>query len=109
MAVAEGSAVGDAPTGAAVRFVFGLHIHQPWGNFDHVFQEHVDKVYRPTLTFLEERGLTPFAVHVSGPLLEWLEQHDRAVYDHIGRLAADGQVELLSCRLLRADSGGPGP
>ena len=80
----------------SVRFVFGLHLHQPWGNFDHVFQEHVDDVYRPTLTFIEERGLTPFALHVSGPLLEWLETHDRPLHDRIGRLAADGRAELLS-------------
>src|SRR5260370_33913178 len=30
-----------------------------------------------------------------GPLLEWLEQHAGAYLDTIGRLAADGQVELL--------------
>ena len=33
---------------------------------------------------------------MSGPLLEWLEAHDSAYLDLIGRLAADGQVELLS-------------
>src|SRR5258708_18988126 len=29
------------------------------------------------------------------PLLEWLEQHAGAYLDTMGRLAADGQVELL--------------
>ncbi|NNM35328.1 MAG: hypothetical protein HKO53_19795, partial [Gemmatimonadetes bacterium] len=96
MAVAESPPRGEDSSGAAVRFVLGLHIHQPSGNFDHVFQEHVDRVYRPTLAFCEERELTPLALHVSGPLLEWLEDHDRALHDRIGRLAVDGQVELLS-------------
>ncbi|MDF3053406.1 MAG: hypothetical protein K0S19_1511, partial [Geminicoccaceae bacterium] len=30
-----------------LRFVFGLHLHQPVGNFDHVFEQHVQDVYRP--------------------------------------------------------------
>ena len=33
---------------------------------------------------------------MSGPLLEWLEAHDAPYLDLIGRLAADGKVELLS-------------
>ena len=32
-----------------LRFVFGLHLHQPVGNFDHVFTQHVEDVYRPLL------------------------------------------------------------
>ena len=32
-----------------LRFVFGLHLHQPVGNFDQVFQQHLDDVYRPLL------------------------------------------------------------
>lgn len=95
MAVGDRSKPAES-SAAPVRFVFGLHIHQPWGNFDHVFEEHVDRVYRPTLRFCEERGLTPLALHVSGPLFEWLEQHDRPLHDRIGRLTADGHVELLS-------------
>ncbi|MGI9629139.1 MAG: alpha-amylase/4-alpha-glucanotransferase domain-containing protein [Longimicrobiales bacterium] len=82
-----------------VRFVFGLHLHQPVGNFDHVIREHVDKVYRPLLTFAEERGLTPVTLHVSGPLLMWLEDHDRTLHDHIGRLADEGKAELLTSGL----------
>src|SRR5690606_34221894 len=34
-------------------------------------------------------------LHVSGPLLEWLEEHDRPWLDRLGRLASDGRVELL--------------
>lgn len=83
-------------TKGPVRFAFGLHLHQPSGNFDHVFQEHVDQVYRPTLAFFEERDLTPFSLHVSGPLLEWLETHDRPLHDRIGRLADGGNAELLT-------------
>jgi hypothetical protein len=78
-----------------LRFVFGLHLHQPVGNFDHVMADHVRDVYRPIIERASAAGLLPLTLHVSGPLLEWLEQHDVAWLDMIGRLAADAKLELL--------------
>jgi len=79
----------------SVGFVFGVHLHQPVGNFDHVFADHLRDVYRPLVERLAERRFFPFTLHISGPLLEWLEAHDAAYLDVIGRLAADGHIELL--------------
>ena len=73
---------------APIRFVFGLHLHQPVGNFDHVFSQHLDDVYRPLLEQLGEREFFPVVLHLSGPLLEWLEEHEPAYLDRLGRLAA---------------------
>ena len=78
-----------------LRFVFGLHLHQPVGNFDHVFAQHVEDVYRPLLDRLSEREFLPAVLHLSGPLLEWLEQHEPAYLDRLGRLAADHRLEIL--------------
>ena len=78
-----------------IRFAFGIHLHQPVGNFDHVFAQHVEDVYRPLLDTLADRGFLPIVLHLSGPLLEWLEAHESAYLDRLGRLAADGQVEIL--------------
>ena len=58
-----------------LRFVFGLHLHQPVGNFDHVFTQHVEDVYRPLLERLTEREFLPAVLHLSGPLLEWLDRY----------------------------------
>ncbi len=80
---------------APLRFVFGLHLHQPVGNFDHVMADHVRDVYRPIIERTTAAGFLPLTLHVSGPLLEWLEAHDTAWLDMIGRLAADGRLELL--------------
>src|SRR5215212_5881144 len=80
---------------APIRFVFGLHLHQPVGNFDHVFEQHVQDVYRPILERLSERDFVPLVLHLSGPLLEWLEQHDSSYLDLVGRLVSDRKVELL--------------
>jgi alpha-amylase/alpha-mannosidase (GH57 family) len=81
---------------APIRFIFGLHLHQPVGNFDHVFAEHFERVYRPLLERLAERQFFPAVFHLSGPLIEWLERHEPAYLDTLGRLAADGSVELLA-------------
>ena len=78
-----------------LRFVFGLHLHQPVGNFDHVMADHVRDVYRPIIERATAAGFFPLTLHVSGPLLEWLEQHEVSWLDMIGRLAADGKLELL--------------
>src|SRR3989442_13784795 len=78
-----------------VRFVFGVHLHQPVGNFDHVFEDHLRDVYHPLIERLTAHRFFPFALHLSGPLLEWLEAHDTAYLDLIGRLAAEGHIELL--------------
>ena len=57
--------------------------------------DHVRDVYRPIIERTTAAGFFPLTLHVSGPLLEWLEQHDTAWLDMIGRLVADGRLELL--------------
>ncbi|MGI9090034.1 MAG: alpha-amylase/4-alpha-glucanotransferase domain-containing protein [Gemmatimonadaceae bacterium] len=78
-----------------LRFTFGVHLHQPVGNFDSVFEEHVAEVYLPFLQRLVERDLFPIALHISGPLLEWMETHDARYLDLLGPLVTEGKVELL--------------
>ena len=78
-----------------IRFAFGVHLHQPVGNFDHVFEQHVQDVYRPLLENLSTSGFLPIVLHLSGPLLEWLEAHDTRYLDQLGRLVSDRKIELL--------------
>ena len=78
-----------------LRFCFALHLHQPWGNFDYVFEEHLRDVYRPLVRALMAGECWPVAMHVSGPLLEWLDAHEPAFVDEIGEHAAAGRLELL--------------
>jgi alpha-amylase len=80
---------------APVYFTFGLHAHQPVGNFGHVFEEHLRDVYQPFLTRAIEGELFPLTLHLSGPLLEWLEANNPGYLDLVGRLAAEGKLELL--------------
>jgi alpha-amylase len=78
-----------------VHFAFGLHAHQPVGNFGHVFEEHLNDVYRPFLNKAVEGHLFPLTLHLSGPLLDWLEENGPDYLDLIGTLVAEERVELL--------------
>lgn len=78
-----------------LRFVFGIHQHQPVGNFGYVFEEHTRDVYRLLLDRLVERQFFPIVMHLSGPLLEWLESSHSSYLDLVGELVAAGKVELL--------------
>ncbi|MEO7366621.1 MAG: alpha-amylase/4-alpha-glucanotransferase domain-containing protein [Gemmatimonadaceae bacterium] len=78
-----------------LRFVFGIHQHQPVGNFGFVFEEHTRAVYLPLLKRLVEREFFPIVMHLSGPLLEWLESAHSSYLDLVGELASAGKIELL--------------
>ena len=78
-----------------LRFVFGVHQHQPVGNFGYVFEEHTRDVYLPLLKALSEREFFPIVMHLSGPLLEWLESSHSKYLDMVGELAAAGKIEML--------------
>lgn len=73
----------------------GLHAHQPEGNFGHVFQDHLRDVYEPFLRRAAEGDLLPLTLHLSGPLLDWLEGNASGYLDLIGELTGAGKLELL--------------
>jgi hypothetical protein len=80
----------------AVAFIFGVHNHQPLGNFDHVLEEAVRRAYRPFFQVLRGFPAVRAVVHTSGLLLEWWEAHAPDVLDLIGELVGRGQVEPLT-------------
>ena len=80
----------------SLRFAFAIHLHQPVGNFDHVFEDHLKGVYRPLLDALHAHGAYPISLHVSGPLLDWIERHAPDFLDDLGARAAHGQIEFLA-------------
>lgn len=83
------------PISPPVLFTLGLHAHQPEGNFGHVFKEHLEHVYAPFLRRAMEGGLFPLTLHLSGPLLDWLEKNDGGYLDLLGELVSESRLELL--------------
>ncbi len=79
-----------------LAFCFGVHNHQPIGNFDHVVTEATERGYRPFLDCLRRRPELRATAHFTGGLLEWLRERAPATFDLVGELVGRGQVELLT-------------
>jgi hypothetical protein len=78
-----------------VRLILALHNHQPVGNFDGVFEDAYRTSYLPFLDVLEGYPELPFALHTSGPLLEWLVERHPEYIARLRRLVESGRVEIL--------------
>ncbi len=79
-----------------VSLVLCIHNHQPVGNLQGVFEHAYRASYLPFLEAMERHAAVKFVVHNTGPLLEWMEEHEPAYIDRLGALAAEGRVELLT-------------
>ncbi|MBU0742536.1 DUF1926 domain-containing protein [bacterium] len=78
-----------------MKLVFGVHNHQPVGNFDHVIAEIYEQSYLPFLEVAERHEHFRFCLHVSGPLLDWLQHHRLEYLERVAFLARAGRVEML--------------
>jgi alpha-amylase len=83
-------------TDAPLDFCFGVHNHQPIGNFEGVLREATERAYRPFLERLRARAEVRLTVHCTGSLLAWLREHERVTFDLLGAVVAEGRVELLT-------------
>lgn len=79
-----------------IDLVLIIHCHQPIGNFDHVFQQAHDRCYRPLLDLFEAFPDVKAGIHFSGPLLEWIEDHEQGTMDLLSALIARDRIEPLS-------------
>jgi alpha-amylase len=78
-----------------IRFVFGLHNHQPIGNFDGVFESAYRDSYAAFLDLIEGYPEIPLSLHTSGCLMEWLVEHKPEYVGRLRRLVDRGQVEIM--------------
>lgn len=80
----------------SIQFIFGVHNHQPVGNFDYVFENALEKCYLPFIEILELHPDVAMVMHFSGCLLEWLEEHHPDFVQRIAALVDRGNIEMLS-------------
>ena len=80
---------------ASVALLFGVHAHQPAGNFPHVLEEAHARCYRPFLEIAYRYPQFRFALHFSGPLLDYLLRQHAADMVLLARMVERGQVELF--------------
>jgi len=76
-------------------FLFGVHCHQPAGNFRSVFEKAFADSYRPFLKAMLRHPGVKFTAHYSGPLLEDMQNRERGCWDDLKELIGRGQAELL--------------
>ena len=80
----------------SLKVLFGIHNHQPVGNFDHVFEELYQKCYRPYLDVLKDFPRLKTSAHFTGPLLEWLKKNHPDLIKLLRDLAAEKRLEIFS-------------
>lgn len=79
-----------------IKFAFGIHNHQPIGNFDFVFEDAYQRAYLPFLQVLKKHPKIRMAVHFTGILLDWLEQNHPELLKLVRDMVAAGQLEVMS-------------
>jgi len=79
-----------------INFLFGIHNHQPIGNFDFVFQDAYEKSYLPFLEVLEKFPSIKMAIHFTGILLDWLKINQPDLIEKVKNMVERGQLEMMT-------------
>ena len=80
----------------SVSLLFGVHAHQPVGNFPEVLEDAHARCYKPFLHVVYRYPDFKFAVHFSGWLLDYLFDHHPEDMKLLKAMVKRGQVELFS-------------
>lgn len=86
----------SASGGKKINFVFGVHNHQPVGNFDNVFESAAKMAYGPFLDVIEKHPKVKVLMHYTGCLLDWLEKNRPEMLERIKALVKAGRAEILT-------------
>ncbi len=78
-----------------VALLFGVHAHQPAGNFPAVLEQAHLRCYRPFLETLHRFPAFRFSVHFSGWLLDYLLERYPADMELLKHMVARGQAEMF--------------
>jgi alpha-amylase/alpha-mannosidase (GH57 family) len=79
----------------SVSLLFGVHAHQPAGNFEKVLDDAHARCYKPYLDTVYRYPEFRFALHFSGWLLDYLLRAYPADMDRLREMVARGQVEMF--------------
>lgn len=79
-----------------IQFIFGVHNHQPAGNFKFVFEEAVTNAYKPFIDTLFKFPNIKAVLHYSGPLLSYLNENYPQMIKRIKTMLNRSQIELFT-------------
>ena len=78
-----------------VSLLFGVHAHQPAGNFEHVIDDAHARCYKPFLDTVYRYPRFRLSVHFSGWLLDYLLRRYPDDMAKLHEMVARGQVEMF--------------
>jgi alpha-amylase len=79
-----------------INLVLGIHNHQPFGNFDFVFEHAYNSAYKPFIEILARHPKIKLAQHYTGILFEWILKNHPEFIQQLKSLVDSGQVELIT-------------
>ncbi|MBU4140872.1 MAG: DUF1926 domain-containing protein [Candidatus Omnitrophica bacterium] len=79
-----------------MNLLFGVHNHQPVGNFEDVFKKANQECYRPFVNILYDYPRIKATFHFSGSLIDWLLKNDPGLLEKVKEMLKRGQVEILT-------------
>ncbi len=79
----------------SISLLFGVHAHQPVGNFPSVLDDAHVRCYGPFLRVLYRYPAFKFAIHISGWLLDYLLEHYPEDMALLKEMVQRGQAELV--------------
>ncbi|MCX5751280.1 MAG: DUF1926 domain-containing protein [Candidatus Saganbacteria bacterium] len=79
-----------------VNFLFGVHCHQPVGNFEHVIEENYQKSYLPFIEVMSRYPRIKFSFHFSGILYDYFMDKHPDFIEKLKELVKRGQAEVLT-------------
>ncbi|MFC1496274.1 alpha-amylase/4-alpha-glucanotransferase domain-containing protein [Candidatus Margulisiibacteriota bacterium] len=78
-----------------INFLFGIHCHQPVGNFEHVIEDAYNLCYLPFTKVMEQHPKIKFSFHFSGILYDWFRYNHPDFIDLLRDLIKRRQAEVL--------------
>jgi len=78
-----------------IFFAMALHFHQPVGNFDNIFERAHKLCYGPFLNLLHDYPDIKMTFHVSGCLLDYLEEKHPKTISLIKTMVSRNQIEMM--------------
>jgi len=78
------------------KLAFGVHNHQPVGNFEHVFQQAHGQAYWPFLKLVSSHKNFRMSLHQSGILWDWQKQNHPEYLKLVKKMVDNGQLEILT-------------
>ncbi len=78
------------------KLAFGIHNHQPVGNFDFVVEQAHWQAYEPFLKLVSKHKNFRLSLHQSGILWNWQKENHPEYLKLVSKMAAGGQLEIMT-------------